>query len=154
MTRLHHAWPNVRLIVRSDAGFCQPLLGWCDRHQVDYVIGMAKNEVLLRKGAIERLQAQLDYQITQTTVQRFDTFDYCAGSWRGQVRRMVMKAEHGATADLLSPVCWRIPKRSIRNVTVPAVIWKIGLRSSSFCFQITPLVITGGQTSSVYCCLA
>lgn len=96
VARLRQVWPDVRLIIRGDAGFCQPLLlSWCDRHQVDYVIGMGKNDVLLRKGHAERLLAQLDYEIEKKTVQRFTEFDYRAGSWRGKKRRMVMKAEHG-----------------------------------------------------------
>jgi hypothetical protein len=42
VTRLSQAWPRVRMIVRGDSGFCrQRLIRWCERQDVDYVIGLA-----------------------------------------------------------------------------------------------------------------
>ena len=42
--RLRQAWPQVRLIVRGDSGFCrQRLIRWCERSGVGYVIGVARN---------------------------------------------------------------------------------------------------------------
>ncbi len=38
-TRLRQAWPGVRIIFRSDSGFCRPhLMSWCERNHVYYVI--------------------------------------------------------------------------------------------------------------------
>ncbi len=36
-------WPQVRIIVRGDSGFCREnLMGWCEDTGVDYVLGLAK----------------------------------------------------------------------------------------------------------------
>jgi hypothetical protein len=95
VTRLRQQWPQVRIIVRADAGFCRPLLlSWCDRHAVDYVIGMAKNSVLLTRSRSTQLIAMLAHQITGEKAVEFDEFTYSAGSWRRQERRMIVKAEH------------------------------------------------------------
>ena len=49
VVRLRHAWPGVRIIVRGDSGFCrQRLIRWCERQDVGYVIGVARNARLQR----------------------------------------------------------------------------------------------------------
>lgn len=97
VTRLRQQWPQVRIVVRADAGFCRPLLlSWCDRHGVDYVIGMAKNSVLLTRSRSTQVTARLDHQLTGHKAVEFDEFSYNAHSWRRQERRMIVKAEHTA----------------------------------------------------------
>lgn len=97
VSRLRQQWPKVRIIVRADAGFCRPLLlSWCDRHQVDYVIGMAKNSVLLSKSKLSRSLAELGFMATERKAVEFDDFSYSARSWRGRLRRIIVKAEHSA----------------------------------------------------------
>lgn len=96
VSRLRQQWPDVRIIVRADAGFCRPLLlSWCDRNRVDYVIGMAKNRVLLFHSQLTRSIAELGFMATERKSVEFDDFLYSAGSWRGRQRRMIVKAEHG-----------------------------------------------------------
>lgn len=98
--RLRQQWPEVRIIVRADAGFCRPLLlSWCDRNQVDYVIGMTKNSVLNTKSHATRLLARLDCIITGKKAVLFDEFNYSAGSWQKQERRMIVKAEHSPQGE-------------------------------------------------------
>jgi hypothetical protein len=47
--RLRAAWPEVRLTIRGDSGFCRwRLMRWCDSRGIGYVIGLAKNKVLER----------------------------------------------------------------------------------------------------------
>jgi hypothetical protein len=54
VTRIRQRWPEVRIILRADSGFCrEELMGWCDGHQVDYVIGLARN-ARLRSGSMRR----------------------------------------------------------------------------------------------------
>jgi hypothetical protein len=44
VTRLRAAWPKVRIILRADSGFCRwRMLQWCERHGVDYIVGLARN---------------------------------------------------------------------------------------------------------------
>lgn len=44
VTRLRQTWPEVRIIVRGDSGFCrQRLIRCCERHGVGPVIGVARH---------------------------------------------------------------------------------------------------------------
>jgi len=44
---LRRAWPEVRIGLRGDSGFCrEAIMAWCEAHGVDYVLGLAKNERL------------------------------------------------------------------------------------------------------------
>ena len=46
--QIRQAWPQVRIIVRGDSGFCrEELLRWCEENRVDYVVGLAQNARLL-----------------------------------------------------------------------------------------------------------
>ena len=50
VAQIRQAWPQVRILVRGDSGFCrEELLSWCEQHEVDYVIGLAQNPVLLAR---------------------------------------------------------------------------------------------------------
>jgi hypothetical protein len=58
-------WATVRVTLRADAGFCrEPLMAWCEAHEIDYVFGLAKNSRLL--AAVHAAQAQAQAQFTQT----------------------------------------------------------------------------------------
>jgi hypothetical protein len=65
VTRLREAWPDVRIIVRGDSGFCrQRLIRWCERHGVGYVIGVARNTRLHKivegwEGELERPSSEM-----------------------------------------------------------------------------------------------
>jgi hypothetical protein len=42
-------WPDTRIVFRGDSGFYRPrLLNWCDRNNVDYLVGISKNSRLLK----------------------------------------------------------------------------------------------------------
>ena len=46
--RLKAAWPRTKIVIRADSGFCRDrMLTWCDRSDVKYVIGLARNSRLL-----------------------------------------------------------------------------------------------------------
>ena len=47
VAQIRSAWPEVRIVVRGDSGFCrQELMAWCEAEGVDYLLGLAKNERL------------------------------------------------------------------------------------------------------------
>ena len=96
VTRLRQAWPGVRIIFRGDSGFCRPpLLSWCERNYVHYVVGMGKNSRLLADAQWWREQAARAFADTQQPQHIFGEFSYRAGSWPCH-RRMIAKAEHNA----------------------------------------------------------
>jgi len=91
---LRERWPEVKITVRADSGFCRwRVLRWCDNHDVRYVIGIARNAVLERiaepwlaeveRQSIEQEQSARSYHETQ----------YAAATWDRR-RRIVVKAEY------------------------------------------------------------
>lgn len=94
VTRLRRAWPRTKIVFRGDSGFCRDrLLSWCDRHDVKYVVGIARNERLQAEAAKVMRQAEERHEKTGAKQRLFTAFDYAAGSWRS-VRWVIAKAEH------------------------------------------------------------
>jgi hypothetical protein len=93
--QIRQAWPEVRIVVRGDSGFCrEELMAWCEANQVDYVLGLAKNDRLRAEIAAELAQAFEQYQQTGRVARIFKEFRYqTRESWE-RARRVVAKAEH------------------------------------------------------------
>jgi len=93
--RLRAAWPGVRIVVRADSGFCRwRLMRWCDRHDVGYLLGLARNPVLERRSAAWAAQAEAASRLDPTQPHRvFGEFAYAAQTW-DRPRRVIAKAEH------------------------------------------------------------
>jgi len=67
--RLRQHWPNVSIIFRGDSGFCRwKMLRWCDSHDVDYIVGIAKNAWLKALTKTRSEQAKRDYHETGSLV--------------------------------------------------------------------------------------
>ena len=85
---------SCRIVVRADSGFCRDLLlSWCDRHDIGYVIGIARNKVLEEEGEALQQQAAAAYAQTGEAQRLFGGFEYKAGPWKW-LRYVVHKAEH------------------------------------------------------------
>ena len=59
--KLRSAWPEVKITIRGDSGFCRwRLMRWCDSHGIGYVLGLARNPALQRaaRDEIERAERQ------------------------------------------------------------------------------------------------
>jgi Transposase DDE domain group 1 len=99
--RLEAAFPNVKILLRGDAGFALPLLyQFCEFFQIEYTIGIPANCVFQRRA--EPLQKKLKrrYRRTQLPQRDFSSFRHRARSWPRQ-RRIGYKAEHTATGTNL-----------------------------------------------------
>jgi hypothetical protein len=91
--RLRRAWPGVRIVLRGDAGFSLPeLMQRCERSNVYYAFGYARNHVLNRKISDLLERARLTYCRTQQKARLFDDVYYAAATWTAP-RRLIMKAE-------------------------------------------------------------
>ena len=92
--RFRQVWPDVRIIFRGDSAFCRwKLMRWCDRHNVYYIIGLAKNAVLKRLGQSWIDQSQEKFQQSKQKQRIFGEFTYAAATWDKE-RRVIIKAEH------------------------------------------------------------
>jgi Transposase DDE domain group 1 len=91
--RLRRAFPGVSIVLRADAGFALPeILRLCERSEVGYAIGFARNRVTERKIADLLERARLQFVQTQQKARLFDDVYYAAASW-DEPRRLIMKAE-------------------------------------------------------------
>jgi hypothetical protein len=95
VARLRQAWPQVRIIVRGDSGFCrQRLLRFCERAAVGYIIGLARNARLEAQVAYaERMLADA-YGGSGVKQRWIDEFTYAAESWNRK-RRVITRLEYG-----------------------------------------------------------
>jgi Transposase DDE domain group 1 len=94
--QIRRHWPEVRLILRGDSGFCRDeLMSWCEEQRVDYVFGFARN-TRLRARIAEALEAAAgEWKQTGKPARVFVEFAYqtTTGSWE-HARRVVAKAEY------------------------------------------------------------
>src|SRR3954447_22501508 len=94
--RIRTVWPEVKIVLRGDAGFCrEELMAWCEASQVEYVFGMARNPLLEKRVAEALEQARQQWEQTQQPARVFLEFEHetVSGTWSRR-RRVVVKAEH------------------------------------------------------------
>ena len=94
VAQIREAWPEVKILLRADAGFCRDeLLSWCEANQVGYVVGLARNERLrsLIEEALE--EAARRQQQTGLPARVFSEFGYQTRQSWSRARRVVGKAE-------------------------------------------------------------
>jgi hypothetical protein len=94
VTRLRQAWPDVRIIIRGDSGFCRwRLMRWCDSGGIGYILGLARNNAVERLACPWIHAAATCLEMTGQAQRLFGEFAYQAGSW-DRARRVIVKAEH------------------------------------------------------------
>jgi hypothetical protein len=94
--RLRKTFPAVRIIFRGDSGFCRwRMLAWCERHNVGYIVGIAKNNRLNRLAGALIKAAENAYRESGTKQRLFTDITYGADTW-DRPRRVIVKAEHSA----------------------------------------------------------
>ena len=94
--RFREVWPEVKIIFRADSGFCRwRLLRWCDKHDIGYIVGLAKNEVLKRLAEPHLQLAEEQFAQTGQKQRIFAETQYAAATW-DRKRRVIIKAEHNS----------------------------------------------------------
>jgi len=93
--RIRRRWPRVQIVIRGDSGFCrEQIMAWCEANKVDYVLGLAKNDRLIKEIEKELQQAKRECEDTGHAARVFGDFHYqTLDSW-SQSRRVIGKAEH------------------------------------------------------------
>jgi hypothetical protein len=95
VSAIRAAWPKVRIVVRGDSGFCREhIMHWCEEHDVDYVLGLAKNDRLKREIEAELLQAEEQFRQTGQPARVFKDLAYQTRRSWSRSRRVVGKAEY------------------------------------------------------------
>jgi hypothetical protein len=92
--QVRQRWPEVRIVLRADSGFCrEELMAWCEKQGVHYVFGLARNKRLGKIVGAQMQQARRLHQSTGKAARVFAGFHYrTRKSWSSQ-RRVTAKAE-------------------------------------------------------------
>jgi hypothetical protein len=99
VAQIRAAWPEVKIILRGDSGFCRnELMSWCEHHGVDFVFGLARNQRLRKIIGAQMHEATQQWNQTGKPARVFAEFDYQTrktkkSGW-DRKRRVVAKAEH------------------------------------------------------------
>ena len=95
VTQLRQRWPEVKIVLRADSGFCrEELMGWCESNHVDYLFGLARNQRLRRIIGAQMHQAHLLHQSSGKAARVFAEFSYRTRKSWSCARRVVAKAEY------------------------------------------------------------
>jgi hypothetical protein len=88
--QIRRAWPQVRIVLRADSGFCrEELMSWCEANRVDYLFGLARNKRLAAEIETELAAAAQESRETGRPARRFkDCMWQTRSSW-GRRRRVV-----------------------------------------------------------------
>jgi DDE family transposase len=99
VARIRTAWPEVKIVLRGDSGFCRnELMSWCEASGVDFVFGLARNQRLRRIIGAGMHAATGQWNRTGKPARVFSEFEYRTkktktGGWDRE-RRVIAKAEH------------------------------------------------------------
>lgn len=98
VAQLRAVWPDVRVTLRADSGFCREvLMAWCEAAGVDFVFGLARNERLTSLIAAELAEAEARCTASGQASRVFAELTYQTRESWSRPRRVVAKAEHLAS---------------------------------------------------------
>ena len=92
--RFRKEWPEVKIIFRGDSGFCRHrMFSWCENNNVYYIVGIGKNNCLLKLSSAFTDLAKEQYEEKEEKQKLFGEFKYSAKTWNKD-RRIIVKAEY------------------------------------------------------------
>ncbi len=93
---IRESWPEVKIMIRGDSGFCrEKIMVWCEEAEdVDYVFGLAQNSRLKKEIESELSEAEKICEETGESARVFKDFTYQTHESWSIARRVVGKAEH------------------------------------------------------------
>ncbi len=95
VSQIRSLWPDVRIIIRADSGFCrEKIMRWCEAHDVGFILGLAKNKRLKRAIGKELHEAEEQFGQTGKAARVFKDFTYRTRKSWSRERRVIGKAEH------------------------------------------------------------
>jgi hypothetical protein len=92
---IRERWPNVRIVIRGDSGFCrEPIMRFCENNGLDYVLGLARNSRLQNAIASQMEHARRKSLRTGRAARCFRSFRYRTHNTWSRTRRVIGKAEY------------------------------------------------------------
>jgi hypothetical protein len=98
--RIRAAWPSTKILIRADSGFCrEEIMAWCETHDVDFVLGLARNERLVEMVQYHLGMAQCAYAASMESERTYGELEYRTLDTWSRSRRVVTRAEHSRHGD-------------------------------------------------------
>lgn len=92
--KLRKVWPDVKIIYRGDSGFNrQPIINWCERNEISYIVGVAKNPNLIKLCQDQQNKLAEKFIETRAKQRHVFNFRYAAKSWKRE-RRIIARLEY------------------------------------------------------------
>ncbi len=94
VAQIRESWPEVEILIRADSGFTRDsLMDWCEKNQVGFVLGLARNARLVK--ALEPALDQVHEQCSTTGKpgRVYDSWMYTTLESWSRERRVIGKAE-------------------------------------------------------------
>ena len=93
--QIRQRWPDVRINIRGDSGFCrEEIMGWCEANGVGYLLGLARNQRLEKRIAKALRKSRRRHVQTGLAARRFRALRYRTRESWSRTRRVVAKAEY------------------------------------------------------------
>jgi hypothetical protein len=94
VARIRARWPKMRIVLRADADFARDdLMAWCEAGDVDFVLGVGRNERLMAEIAPELDRVAAKSARTGQPERRFKSFMWTTRRTWSRPRRVVAKIE-------------------------------------------------------------
>ena len=94
VAQIRGRWPDTKILVRGDSGFCrEQIMAWCERQGVDYVLGLARNARLQKRIDKAMRKSRRRCAATGRGSRRYREFHYRTHNSWSRSRRVVAKAE-------------------------------------------------------------
>jgi len=94
VARIRAQWPTTRILLRADADFARDeLMTWCEADDVDFALGVGRNERLMAEIAPELGRAAAAFARTGRPQRRFKSFMWRTRHTWSRSRRIVAKVE-------------------------------------------------------------
>ena len=145
--QLRKVWHRVKIIFRGDSGFCRhKMLLWCEKNEVDYVVGLAKNKRL--NASSQDIQRGLNNPVTSRgCLASFITLPRLGGEHGASSPRPNIRQKDRIRA-ISSALSQAIRSGYMITSIAPGVTWRTGSRNNnSTCSPIVPVAINGGPIS-------
>ncbi len=94
VAQIRQTWPDTRIVLRADSGFCrQHLMRWCEQNGVYYLFGLARNRRLQRRISKPLAKSRRRCRYSGQPARRFVQFHYRTRRSWSCARQVIAKAE-------------------------------------------------------------
>lgn len=114
--KIRASHPKMRIIIRADSGFsCPAFYKLADHYALDFVLGLASNEVLKRK--VKRVEKAVSHLYVQQGIkhQHFFTHSYQAKSWH-KPQQCYTKVESTGKGLNTRHIISNLPEKDARSI--------------------------------------